>query len=84
MDRRYQAFGKARISVNRRMSYLKEAEPISVMAASRKKAGVIIRFGFTKCDLLEKRMTALLLPSEPLFPLPETSCLKLSIRKRDR
>lgn len=32
MERRYHAFGKARISVRRRMSYLNEAEPISVMA----------------------------------------------------
>lgn len=36
MLRRYQALGKARISLSRLMSYLKEAEPMSHTAEGRR------------------------------------------------
>lgn len=40
MARLYQAFGKARISGSRRMSYLKDAEPMSIRVEKRTTAFV--------------------------------------------
>lgn len=54
MLRRYQALGKAKISLSRLMSYLKEAEPMSHTAEDRKARlsgkQVLLRAVFYKCE----------------------------------
>lgn len=48
IDLRYQAFGKARISVNRLISYLNDAEPISIIAVDNQVLIIFLQFSTRK------------------------------------